>query len=215
MLQVSYQLKILTTAMFSVVMLRKQLSNMQWGALVLLFLGIALVQLQPNASAASSEHTNPLVGMIAVITSCLMSGFAGVYFEKVLKSTRQSLWIRNIQLGCIGCGAGVVTAFIKDGQTIQEKGFFVGYDYVVWIVVCMTSLGGLMVAVVVKYADNILKGFATSAAIVLSSIASMYFFDFQISYQFVTGASMVVGAVYVYSKYELPSPAQLPSTVKS
>ena len=211
----SYQLKILTTAMFSVVMLRKQLSRMQWTALLILFLGVAFVQLQPNASSSSSEHTNAFVGMLAVITSCLMSGFAGVYFEKVLKSTRQSLWIRNVQLGCIGSVAGIVTAFVKDGQTIQEKGFFVGYDYVVWIVVAMTSLGGLMVAVVVKYADNILKGFATSSAIVLSSIASMYFFDFQISLQFMAGSSMVVSAVYIYSKYELPATPQLPSSVKS
>ena len=37
--QVSYQLKILTTAIFSVTMLGKSLSKQHWGALLLLFVG--------------------------------------------------------------------------------------------------------------------------------------------------------------------------------
>ena len=201
-LQVSYQLKILTTAIFSVVMLRKELSRVQWGALLLLFSGVALVQLQPaKTNAADLAHHNALKGMIAVLVSCVMSGFAGVYFEKVLKSTKQSLWIRNVQLGFIGLISGTFTVFLKDGDQIRENGFFHGYDWVVWTVVVLTSLGGLMVAVVVKYADNILKGFATSAAIVLSCLVSVYFFDFVLSFQFVLGASMVMAAVYLYGKF--------------
>lgn len=37
------------------------------------------------------------------------------------------------------------------------------------------AFGGLVVAAVVKYADNILKGFATSVSIVVSSLVSFYF----------------------------------------
>lgn len=39
------------------------------------------------------------VGLMAVLMACVSSGFAGVYFEKILKETRQSIWVRNIQLG--------------------------------------------------------------------------------------------------------------------
>ena len=57
-----------------------------------------------------------------------------------------------------------------------------------YIVFCHTShlalylqaFGGLVVAAVVKYADNILKGFATSVSIVVSSLVSFYFLgDFE------------------------------------
>lgn len=34
------------------------------------------------------------------------------------------------------------------------------------------ALGGLVVAVVIKYADNILKGFATSLSIIISALIS-------------------------------------------
>lgn len=46
----------------------------------------------------------------------------------------------------------------KDGAIIQEYGILYGYDEVVWAIIGLYALGGLTVAVVVKYADNILKG---------------------------------------------------------
>ena len=47
-------------------------------------------------------------------------------------------------------------------------------------VLCSQAFGGLVVAAVVKYADNILKGFATPVSIVASSLVSFYLLgDFQ------------------------------------
>ena len=60
---------------------------------------------------------------------------------------------------------------------------FKGYQLSVVIVVLLSSGGGLLVALVVKYADNILKGFATSVSIVVSSIISAIFFDFKVCVQ--------------------------------
>ncbi|XP_060070966.1 UDP-galactose translocator-like [Ylistrum balloti] len=211
--QVTYQLKILTTALFSVVMLKKHLSKLQWVSLVVLFIGVAIVQTQPDNTAKSTGTTgstaveqNPTLGLIAVIISCLMSGFAGVYFEKILKGTKQSVWVRNVQLGSLGVVIGLIAMYLKDGEKVAEKGFFFGYDYVVFIVIFIQAFGGLLVAVVVKYADNILKGFATSAAIIMSCLLSMYFFDFHVSTPFALGASLVMISIYMYSKF-VPAPS--------
>lgn len=201
--QVTYQLKILTTALFSVLMLGKPLSRLQWLALFILFCGVALVQVQPSNSSQSkvAVEQRPLLGLVAVLVQCCLSGFAGVYFEKILKGTNQSIWLRNVQLGIIGSVIGFITMEINDGPKVTEKGFFFGYDYVVWTVICLQSFGGLVVAVVVKYADNILKGFATSGAIIISCIAAIYFFDFHLSLQFFVGATLVIISVFMYSKY--------------
>lgn len=215
--QVTYQLKILTTALFSVIMLKKQLSRLQWVALFLLFAGVSIVQLQTTSSSASTKDDKaamdqrPLLGLVAVVVSCLMSGFAGVYFEKILKGTKPSIWLRNVQLGSIGVVIGFITMELNDGSQVHTKGFFHGYNWTVWCVVMLQSFGGLMVAVVVKYADNILKGFATSAAIILSMIASVYFFDFHLSIQFMCGATLVMLAVYMYSRY-VPVTSSLPTS---
>lgn len=63
----------------------------------------------------------------------------------------------------------------------------------------MQAVGGLVVAVVVKYADNILKGFATSLSIVLSAVIGFYFTNFVPSLQFISGTAVVLFSVYLYS----------------
>jgi UDP-sugar transporter A1/2/3 len=202
--QVTYQLKILTTALFSVFMLQKTLTPVKWLSLLVLTVGVALVQVPPdyfNAEATIIPQPNQdaFTGLIAVLMACLMSGFAGVYFEKILKGSEVSVWMRNIQLGLFGTVIGLVGVFVKDGAAVAENGFFYGYTSVTWLAIANQALGGLLVAVVVKYADNILKGYATSISIIVSSVLSIWLFDFQLSVLFGVGTSMVIAAVYMYS----------------
>ena len=49
-------------------------------------------------------------------------------------------------------------------QAVQLQGF----DMVAWSVVGLQVFGGLIVAMVVKYADNILKNFANALAVRLT-----------------------------------------------
>ncbi|CAN9515303.1 unnamed protein product [Ophioblennius macclurei] len=201
--QVTYQLKILTTALFSVLMLRKSLSRVQWVSLLLLFAGVAVVQVQQEAnkeaSGRDSSQQNYLAGLLAVVISCLSSGFAGVYFEKILKGSAASVWVRNVQLGIFGMALGMLGLWWNDGAAVAERGILFGYTSMVWCVICNQAFGGLLVAVVVKYADNILKGFATSFSIVVSTVMSVYLFAFHVDLLFTAGAGLVIGAVYMYS----------------
>ena len=50
--------------------------------------------------------------MISVICGCMTSGFAGVYFEMVLKTSKGSIWMRNIQLSSIGIVMSMVRKII-------------------------------------------------------------------------------------------------------
>lgn len=207
--QVTYQLKILTTALFSVLMLRKTLSRVQWVSLLLLFAGVGIVQVQQEgnkeSSVSSSSVQNYSAGLVAVVISCLSSGFAGVYFEKILKGSSASVWVRNVQLGIFGTGLGLMGMWWNDGAAITQNGFLYGYTSMVWCVIFNQAFGGLLVAVVVKYADNILKGFATSFSIVVSTVASVYLFGFHVDLMFTVGAGLVIGAVYMYSLPKAPS----------
>ncbi|PWA17366.1 hypothetical protein CCH79_00011225 [Gambusia affinis] len=101
--QVTYQLKILTTALFSVSMMGKRLGLYQWLSLLSLMAGVTLVQWPTDSTGEQKVLTagSQLVGLVAVLMACMSSGFAGVYFEKILKETKQSVWVRNIQLGTI------------------------------------------------------------------------------------------------------------------
>ena len=50
-----------------------------------------------------------------------------------------------------------------------------------------------------------ISGFATSLAIIVSCVVSVFLWGFVISAQFALGTALVLGAVYMYS---LPKPAQ-------
>lgn len=201
--QVTYQLKILTTAVFSLILLKKKISPVQWLALLILFSGVALVQLAqidaPSANPSGREQ-RPLFGFAAIVIACCLSGFAGVYFERILKGSDISVWMRNVQLSTFAVPFGLLTTFFSDVSEVNEKGFFFGYNALIWSVILLNALGGLLVAMVVKYADNILKGFATSLAIVLSCIVSMYAFDFKLTWKFGVGAMLVMVSIFLYSK---------------
>ena len=63
----------------------------QWLSLLLLTGGVALVQLPGPAPPAlpASQDQQPHLGILAVITACFSSGFAGVFYEKLVKQSSQ------------------------------------------------------------------------------------------------------------------------------
>ena len=205
--QITYQLKILTTAMFAVTMLNKKLISTQWISLLILIAGVAMVQLsdvKESKSSANVAEQSKMLGFTAALSACCLSGFAGVYFEKILKGSDVSVWMRNVQLAMLSVPMGLVTSYVSDGGKISEHGFFHGYDNFVWFTVAQNALGGLLVAVVVKYADNILKGFACSLAIIITCVASIFIFDFSLSLQFSVGAACVIGSIFLYGYQPKP-----------
>ncbi|XP_068609598.1 CMP-sialic acid transporter [Brachionichthys hirsutus] len=196
--QVTYQLKIPCTALCTVFMLNRSLSRLQWFSVFLLCGGVTLVQWKPAEATKVQIEQNPLVGFMAIAVAVLCSGFAGVYFEKVLKSSDTSLWVRNIQMYLSGIVVTLIGVYVNDGDEVLEKGFFFGYTPWVCFVVSLASVGGLYTSVVVKYTDNIMKGFSAAAAIVLSTVASVILFGLQITIFFASGAVLVCVSIYLY-----------------
>lgn len=208
--QVAYQGKILTTALFSVIVLKKRLSYRQVVALVILLLGVALVQLSSlDTKAASSLDVKSsggiLVGIMAVTAACCTSGFAAIYFEWVLKKQTlphqepYALWVRNFQLAVFAALSAGIGVFTKDYAAVRAHGLYQGFTALVWFVVATEAFGGIVVALVIKYADNILKNFATAVSIVTSVIVSALFLNFSVKLIFVIGTACVLGAVVLYT----------------
>jgi UDP-sugar transporter A1/2/3 len=215
----------LTTALFSVILLRKTLSKLKWLSLLMLTAGIGLVQISTNNADRGDSAQNSVQGLVAVLAACVLSGMAGVYFEKLLKAPSggnrskiddfqekgkatsislmpedAQLWIRSLQLSMWSTlFALFLTVIWKDGKQVLEHGLFWNFTPLVWGLVIVHALGGIIVGIVVKYADNILKGFATSMSIILSTALSVWLLNFAITSLFVVGTALVVSATYLYS----------------
>ncbi len=236
--QITYQMKMLTTAIFSVIFLRKRISAQQLLALLLLTIGVITVQMRSGPDSMSfavlregsglsywfprsieqlkslgsktaaqlskrsatyqgieKDHAlmnlqfNPWIGLIAVAITCISSGLAGVYLEKVLKHNNvgqssvsgqinASLWVRNVQLSFYSLFPALVIGVIfLDGKKVTRTGFFAGYNWVVWTSVAMQAMGGILVALITNYADNISKNFGTSVSIIITFFGSVFMFD--------------------------------------
>jgi UDP-sugar transporter A1/2/3 len=193
--QVTYQMKLLFTAMLMVLMLNRRLSGKKWTSLFVLFIGIVLTQLDAAKNKDPSAESSLAAGLTAVVVCALSSGLASVYFEKVLKTSTASLFTRNVQLSLFSIVINFALYILQN----DISRLLVGFNWLTWVLVANQAVGGLLVAMVMKYADNILKGFATSAAIVVSGIISASFFGFEPSLQFASGAALVLAATYLYS----------------
>ncbi|KAL7410002.1 nucleotide-sugar transporter-domain-containing protein [Mrakia frigida] len=218
------QMKILTTAAFSVLLLNKRLIRSQWIALALLGLGVGVVQLQQTSSSSSSSSSpstggNPVKGFFAILAACFTSGLAGVWFEKVLKGSSTDLWIRNVQLSLFSLPPALLPVLFHDhssprraGSSISYGGggagggtemhFFTNFNGWTWATILIQVLGGLLTALVIKFADNILKGFATSLSVLIAFVAGVVIFGYVTTPGFVLGGVMVLGATWMYNRGE-------------
>lgn len=165
---------------------------------VILIAGIVIMNLNYEKTT-SAVAQNRLLGFGAVIGESVISGFSGVFLERLLKMPDISLWMRNVQMCLVGVPLAIATCLISSFDNITTKGFFHGYDWYVVYLFVLQAASGLLVATVMKYADNISKGFATSIAIIITPIASTYLFDYHLTIQFAIGTVLVIGSTLVYA----------------
>lgn len=178
-----------------------------------------------------------LLGALACLLSGVSSSFAGVYFEKVVKTTPPSLAVRNIHLSIFAIPLAFASLMVIDvlpawsaaSASAEEErhamllhssppsvspspqppvafDYWQGYDALTYALVVVHAIGGLLVAVVVKYADNILKGFATAVAVIVSGVYMAIFSGYHPSAWFVCGCSLVCAATVMYQVFEAGRP---------
>ncbi|EAS36323.3 UDP-galactose transporter [Coccidioides immitis RS] len=254
--QVTYQLKLIATAVFGAMVMRKSLPYAKWMILLLLVAGVALVQIPPVDPHELDRRThvylprrlsdlqqfgvaagpvlrkrsatyegiqddmiqghpvfNARTGLLTTLGACFASGLAGLSFEKVLRDSTQStsVWIRNVQLAIYSIFPALFIGVIfLDGERVAKRGFFHGYNWTVWSVIAAQAVGGIAASFCISYSELGLLQAASAMSIVLSSLASPFFFDIQVSAYFILGTLIVLVACFVY----IPSPLNAKSDLR-
>eukprot|EP00884_Botryococcus_braunii_P003112 jgi/Botrbrau1/12801/Bobra.117_1s0017.2 len=199
--QILGNLKIVTTGLLSWIALHRNLTVLQWLALILLTIGATTSQV--NTCENQDVFTAPIQGYFFGAVSAVLSAVAAVYTEWVMKRNTDSLYWQNIQLYSLGVlfnGMGLTLADLNGGAQggMWTSRIFQGYNAVTFAVVANLAFSGLLVSWVTKYADSIMKVYATSMAMFVTMVVSLLFFALRPGLQLILGAFTASISIVLY-----------------
>ena len=215
--QVLSAMKTVFTGILFRIMLKRILSEVHITSILMLASGAAVSQFPVCACGAASstnsseaadsegESVNFLGAMLTMVTG-LLSAFAGVYSELLLKKDGQlhSIHLQNIMLYTWGILFNSSALFAHDRDAIQAGGFFKGYTPAVWLLVVNNALIGLAISAIFKYANNIVRIFAHTGAMVLTMFLETVFTATPFSAQLVVSVTIVGCSTFLYNREPAP-----------
>lgn len=205
------QTKMLATAFFFRLVMKRQLLKRQLMSLTLLTVGVMLCNMKVSSGDEVEGDGNNMTGIAATLGIANFSAFASVYTEKVIKSKRKQQagdQKKNTQYGLAHMQAQLAIvslvilgcyAVTKDFKVIMEKGFFHNFNGPALLSCLNSSIGGLIVAAVLKHANSVLKGYATAVSVVLTGVLSNLLFGTPLTLLYGMGIINVVLAVLLYN----------------
>ena len=221
------QTKLLATAGCAVIILRKSIKKVQLVSLVLLTIGVMLCNMKEGSTSdLDSEEGDTTKGILATLSIAACSGFASVYTEKVIKAKRKinddlpssqtepskkeqyGLAYTQVQLAFVSLVIMGMYCATMELDVIIEKGLWHGFNGAAYVSIFVSAIGGLIVAAVLKFADAVLKGYATAISVVLTGVFSMILFGTQLNVLYFLGIGNVVsvtnrGMEYILSLLKL------------
>jgi UDP-sugar transporter A1/2/3 len=206
---VIFQLKLVTTAFFSRTLLKTQFSRTQYFALGTVVLGVIQITLSTlphspcHTRLTSQDHHHQrsedssriafeyYKGVAASLVEVTLSGVCTVYMEKMFKTHARelSIWDRNIQLSISTMPVCWITVLIAQEH---NQGFFHGWSGMAVFLACLNAFGGISVALCLKYADAVLKTFATTGAIIITTVASFVFLEGPMNSSIIIASGVVI-----------------------
>ncbi|KAK3078881.1 hypothetical protein LTS18_006379 [Coniosporium uncinatum] len=198
----------LITALVIYCFLGTRIVRGQWLAILLQVCGIVVTQYDPKSGAAY-----PLATYVVLLFQTFISAVSSVYNQTLCKSSDASLHAMNMNL----YGAGVcVNLFIHALIRVTkpgEPGFFEGYGHTkaVMVIISNTFLGLIMTAVY-KYADAVIKCFATAIATAILLYLSPILFQADLSFLVLPGTVVVFIATWLYME-NTPRKGEAPMAV--
>ncbi len=105
---------------------------------------------------------------------------------------------------------------IKDRKDIVENGgLFSGYTFIVLLLIINNSLVGLAISAILKFANNLVRVFAHTAAMLLTMLLETLFMGVAMSPQLATSIMIVTGSAYLYNVHPSPQPIATASNLLS
>jgi len=182
--------KLIPVGILSSFVLQRRLTTVQWVALLLLALGMA-VTTQSCATGDARPAAQRLRGIASLVINGCLSGLSTVFNEWLIKfqDPKAPLMFKNLQIYIFGTA---VCAWGLETESLRQ------FTWLPLTIVLVNACAGLCVSFVLKYCDSLIKGFSTSASVLLAMATSSYLFDFELTRPFTLGTLVVCSSFYLY-----------------
>lgn len=211
--QMLNNLKLFTTSAVYRVAMRRQLKVLQWLALLLLGLGMALAteplpeggcsgSFAPGLAAPAASRAAPdagtwlSTGVAIMVAVSWCSACAGVLNEWLIKRSddvlEANLWL--YAFGVLACCWQLTWSGEGWPRILRLEGF----TAVTWLVVLCNAVLGQTIAFLFRYADSIVKLYAVCAAMAFTTAMSVALFGFEVRFKMVAGYLAVAISMCLY-----------------
>lgn len=218
--QLFNNMKIVLTAVLFRMIIKRSLTLLQWGCLVLLALSMCIasdsgctkVDLPVSTDISSSiDQTdtsghasgNLMYGFFVMVAISVTASLAGVYNEFLLKNNREHPMMQNMMLyswTVIFCfwqysdAYQQVSGEDKLNKIVDVNNIFRGFSVAVWASIFLHAIYGQIVSLTFLYCDNIVKVYANSVAVIVSAGVEYMMFGTTLSANMVMGGIVLLGA---------------------
>ncbi|KAH0892723.1 hypothetical protein HID58_055152, partial [Brassica napus] len=140
--------------------------------------------MKPNGESPLFTGNSPVMA--------LSSDFdRSVYIGYYNKRPSGNIKVQNLSMSVFGMAFSVVAILIQDFDAIANN---VGIRELIIIGLlnyypAMSLLSGIVVSMVMEYAENIVKVYLTTVALLLTAVVSVYLFNFHVSLAFFLGST--------------------------
>lgn len=174
----------------------REILALQWKVILIQVLGLCIVQWDPCENL-------PLLsigGYSLLFASVLTTTVSGVFNEYTVKTLPDSINIVNMILYLFGIAFNFICFLFLSppGSNDSRVGFFEGYDAAAIGVIIANSLMGIVITLVYKYADVIVKTFATAFTTCALFFINHWFFGKESNVMSYLGSFVVFLAVYIF-----------------
>lgn len=195
--------KILATAVASWLLLAKQITSMQWAALVLLTAGVSLGQHRDTTSKADSGGVPgtgaALIPVLIMLINSGLSAVAAVYTEKVLKaqqSSALSIFATNLHMALHTLLVNGVKLCVWEAPPWTSP---LSLGWRTWVALGNEAVNGILVSTLMRHADSIVKNYAFSTSIFATAIISAPVLNYWPQPSFFAGAALVLASMGMYT----------------
>lgn len=153
------------------------------------------------ATAASAQYKNESLGIAILLLKCLLDSLSIVWmdkFFKVLSTTGFPYPLQQLYFAVYGLAFGAALFAYQNYGAFGQRAPFDGWNRGAWASAILTAFYGLLVSIVLRYLDSLVKMLQSLLAVVLTIVFDYLWFGESITGVRIIAISYVLISVFLY-----------------